>query len=318
VRTAVKANTVKSQRTKYGFRLKFYLTPGCHFEGVRQQRRLLLNGISGRVYLVRQRQQRRHKFGAPVRYAIVGRHFANEDEATESGERLRNGLLRFAAAENFGLDVVDRYGAQFAQFIKDLHFTQTGVRLRDDKHGLDVYAEGAPIRHVRVEAYGSSTRLISKWQAFLSSEFVAAPPISPKQRLALDLLSLSGFDSRSKTKFLTLITIVEVLAQQRRRSTASCHLLDTFISRARAAKDPQAILLAGPLSFLKRQSIGESCRQLVESVASADEAVFFGKCYKIRSQLVHRGETNAPLETDRLRSLVASILLKVTAAGTRI
>lgn len=298
----------------YGFRLKFHLPPGQIFAHVHPRRRLSLGDIQGKVYLVRIPQQRRNKFGARERYAILGKNFPTHAAAQEIGERLQLAFSLIATERRFGLDSQDRRGTSFSQAIKKTFAHEHGVQLRDDVHGLDVYAEYPPVTRFTAEAYGSVTHKIENYEDRLASFFRTKINPSQKQRLALDLYNLSHFEGTVKTRFLTLITVIEILSTRHKRPASVRALIRHFKDEAAGASLEPADLqsLSDALGALATQSIGEACRLFITEYGSADDAMYFTSCYKARSELVHRGKTMRPeaIDPTKLDELVSRLIIQ--------
>jgi hypothetical protein len=297
----------------YGFRLKFNLPPGRFFAGVKSRRRLQLDVVAGRVYLVRLRQQMRQRAGARTRHAIVGESFPTEEAARATGEKLRLALSCFAAEKRFGVDARDRRGVEFSDAVARA-IARQGDQLRPDKYGLDVYSEDKPVERYGIEAYGKARLNITGYGERLAHFFGAHIAVTAKQQLALDLYNLTHFEGSQRTRFLTLITIVEVLADRTRRSAAVQDVLLAVRALAERADLPQEerrSLLSG-IDNLRQQSIGEACRVYVRTVASEFDARYFKACYDVRSDLVHAGRTDSaePDDPTRLDELVSLLLLR--------
>ena len=196
----------------YGFRLKFYLPAGRSFKGVHPQRRICLGNIVGRVHLVKLPQPKRHRFGAPTRHALVGKGFKTHETALDCGRRLKRVMALLAAERQLGLDAGnDKSTASSSQAIKDAIATQHECQLRDDVHGLDVYVEQPPVTRFAFEGYGSGAHIIEDYEDRLRMFYDANISLTSKQQLALDLYNLTHFENTTKTRFLTLITVVEIL-----------------------------------------------------------------------------------------------------------
>jgi len=231
-------------------------------------------------------------------------------------------LALFAAEARIGLDAGnDRPTSAFSQAIKSDLILKHGIQLRDDVHGLDVYAEQPAVRRLGVEAYASSTRLITGYEAPLLGFFDTQHVFSPKQQLALELYNLSHFENVPKTRFLNLITVVEVLAIRRSRPKSVRALVGdllTAVDRSELAEEERKLLREG-LANLRQESISRACKDYVSHYASAEEVDFFSKCYKARSELLHNGWTDraeashpAPLDELVSRILVRSLTGSVT------
>jgi hypothetical protein len=297
----------------YGFRLKFHLPPGYTFEGVRPRRRLRLEGLSGWVYLVKLRQLQRHRFGARTNHVFLGTGFIAYDEAHDCGLRLKQALGLFAAKKRIGLDVTQRVGLAIAPNIKASMDAQNGGQTRDDVHGLDVYAEQPPVTRLTSEFYGELKYSVRDYEAPLQGYYEVQTTLTKKQQLALDLYNLSHFENVPKTRFLTLITVVEVLAKKAKQSLAVRALLKDLkktVSSSILTADEKEDLRQG-LGRIKRESISSACRSFVSKFASEEDVAFFKECYDARSELLHRGETKYPQPNDpsRLDDLVSRPLI---------
>ena len=307
----------KSNSTEptFGFRVKFHLPPGRTFAHVHPQRRLHFGLREGRIYLLRLPLPKRHRFGARTKHCILGTGFPTYEIAEDVGRNVKKSLTLFAAERRVGLDAgTDQSTSSLSQAIKDAMFEQQRVALRDDIHGLDVFSEEHPVTRFAFEGYGSSTYVIGDYEDRLVEFFQADVSFTPKQQLALDLYNQSHFESVSKTRFLTLITVVEILATPKRRSQQLATLVRNLCDTARQSDPPPLeidALLEG-LARLRKQSIGEACRNFVGTYSSLDDVAFFSNCYKARSELVHGGRTKRPeaIDATALDELVSKLLVR--------
>jgi hypothetical protein len=306
-----------NRNNTYGFRLKFHMPPGRTFKGVHPRRRIYLDGIDGKIYLIKFPQQKRNRFGARLRFAFSGVGFPTHNAALECGRRLKVALGLLAVERQFGLDAGnDRATSQISQAIKNVLAQQHAAQLRDDVHGLDVYAEQPPVTRFAIEAYASSSYVIDNYEQRLRALYGANHALTPKQQLALDLYNLAHFEGTPKTRFLTLVTVVEILASRKAHSDTAKALLAQLSATVRASSlsaQERTALLNG-LANLKQESIGEACRTFVLRHAASADAKFFSNCYKARSELVHDGTTTrqeavnpSALDTLVSRLFVASI-----------
>ena len=301
--------------TTYGFRLKFHLPAGRSFAGgARGKRRMRFTSFDGRVYLKRLPRPKRNRFGARVKYLFIGERFTSQHAALDCGRRLKLALSLLAAERQFGVDTgKDAATSSFSHAIKEALAHSQGVQLRDDIHGLDVFCEQPPVTRFGVEAYGSSSYVISDYEDRLSDFFGADPALSPKQQLALNLYNLNHFESVTATRFLTLITVVEVLAVRRKRSPQ----VITFVKGLRGTVRQSGLTVAertallNGLGNLTQQSISEACKEFVGQHGSAVDVAFFSDCYSARSELVHDGVTAraVALDSTQLDALVSRLLL---------
>jgi hypothetical protein len=304
----------------FGFRLSFFLPPGCIFKGVHPTRRLRFAGVDGRVYLVRPAQSRRHRFGARTKYLARGTLFESQEAARRCGAKLKLALGLFAADRQLGLDAgSDRATLSISRSMKDAILASQGVQLRDTIHGLDTYPEHPTPGWMGAEAYGTVRRTIEDFDKPLQTFYRAQLACSAKQRLALDLYNLSHFEGTAKTRFLTLITVVEVLAERPKRPSAVRALLAGFRTTVRSSPLDEADRrrLTESIGSLSRESIGSACRGFVVSHATPEDGAYFAACYRARSDLVHDGQTSRPQATDptQLDALVSRLVIRSLAGA---
>jgi hypothetical protein len=301
--------------TTYGFRLTFHLPAGRSFAGsARGKRRMRFSSFAGRVYLKKLPRPKRNRFGARVKYLVIGERFASQEAALDCGRRFKLALSLLAAERQFGVDAGrDAATSSFSHEIKEAIARSQGVQLHDDIHGLDVYCEQPRVTRFSVEAYGSSSYVIDDYEDRLGEFFAAGLALSPKQQLALDLYNLNHFESVTATRFLTLITVVEVLAVRRKRSPQVIAFVKTLRDAAKESEltaGERTALLNG-LGNMKQQSISEACREFVGQHGSVADVAFFSDCYSARSELVHDGVTARAfaLDSTQLDALVSRLLL---------
>jgi hypothetical protein len=260
------------------------------------------------------KQPRKNRFGSPVGYAFLGKGFPTKESAFECGTRLKQAISILMAKRRLGINVgKDRATSASDIAMKDMLKEKHGVQLRDDIHGLDVYSEDPPVTRFSLFATATVSHEIKDFQVPLTNLYASELSFSAKQQLALEIYNLTHFEGAIKTRFLTLITVIEVLAERDKRSPAIREFLKSLskhVSGSTLSKDEKKQLADG-FGNLKRNSISESCRKLIAKYASGSDVEYFMNCYKARSELVHDGITQR-LEADdptRLDELVCQVLI---------
>lgn len=305
----------------FGFRIKFEMPPGRVFSGVNPRCRLHLGPMTGRVYLHRLPKPRRMRFGARARFAAVGKGFATKAEAHAVGVKLQTALAFFAAERRLGLDIEDRPGVSVSQELKDKMAREHGLQLRDNVHGLDVFAESPKVARLAVSGYIEVHCRIDDYQDRLCAYVRMDPAPSDKQALALALYNSSHFEPTPRIRFLTLITVIEILAVRGKRSEHARSLLHALRQQCKEAaidRGERAALL-NALGNASRQSIAEACKDLVRAHGTALDTAYFGKCYAARSELLHNGRTAStePSDPTKVDELVARVLVRAIAGKDR-
>jgi hypothetical protein len=266
------------------------------------------------MYVKKLRIPKKNRVGAREKYAILGTLFPTLETAKKCGEHLKTALSLFAAEKRFGLDRgQDRPTSGFSQAIKDNLKKELGVQIRDDVHGLDVFPEQPPVKRFQIKAQLQSTYIIRDFQEPLRNLYHTSITLTLKQQLALDIYNLSHFESAPKTRFLLLITVVEILASRSKCSAQVSRLITEIIHQVKASSVAQVEKdkLCNGLTNLYTESITSACCSLVEKHSSASEAAYFKLCYTARSKLLHTGETKSPEPNNptKLDELVSRILL---------
>jgi hypothetical protein len=147
----------------------------------------------------------------------------------------------------------------------------------------------------------------------LIDAYALVPLLGSRHVLALELFSASKFEASLRARFLTLVSAIECIAERLPRSASAIDLVRSWQAEVRgSALDPiDKQSLASGVRDLERQSIGRSCKTLIERVSGADAAQLFGRCYSARSDLVHSGRTefDLPTFTSQLENIVADVIL---------
>jgi hypothetical protein len=114
------------------------------------------------------------------------------------------------------------------------------------------------------------------------------------QCLAFDLYSASFSETSGDARFMMLMMAVETLIDPQPREQAVRDYVQRLIAETEAAELPagEKQSIAGSLSWLHNQSIGQAGRQLARKLGTCqyldeDSVTFFNDCYELRSALAH-------------------------------
>ena len=107
------------------------------------------------------------------------------------------------------------------------------------------------------------------------------------------------FESSSRARFLSLVTVLEVLAVRTERTKKELELIDRWLADIEREDIPPSrkSSLRSSIRALRETSIGASISDLAEGDSSA--MTFLASCYRIRSKTTHDGVE--PSGTDLLR-----------------
>jgi hypothetical protein len=189
-----------------------------------------------------------------------------------------------------------------------------GVLLLDDIHGLCVFPEDLPVRFVSISASVEIGQSAGKFVEEFLKAYELSPEFSSKQSLALELYSLSHFESSLRARFLTLISSVECLSSPEQKGESVIAHLDNLIDMTKQSLQcPETDSIISQLGDLKKESISSSCRKLIARYLGQDAAKLFNNCYDIRSKLVHKGDApegiNLGVYTPQLDELVSQLIV---------
>lgn len=121
--------------------------------------------------------------------------------------------------------------------------------------------------------------------------FSKQPRISNEQLLALELYSLTKFESNIRARFITLATVIEVLTPEIKRTKIEIQFLSEVIKQIKSSELDEVIkesLIKGIVS-IKNKSLTDKCKSFVSSVIDDQAADDFNRFYKKRHKIVHSG-----------------------------
>jgi hypothetical protein len=218
--------------------------------------------------------------------------FTSEEETRAAGVRVKTAVMLAGVLLGFGIDVgtdqVISPGAQRKDGQPDDH-------LQPDVHGLQVVPE---IDGKMLFGFVYVGDLVPKnfpqsFQEKVAESYVQNKVLTKKQTLAAQLYNQSHFLSSDAARFVTLISAVEALSEQRNRSPVARALIAQMIQMTAAAsglEEDERKSLKDALGNLKRASIRSTCRALVKMYGEPSDVKHFRHAYEIRSTLVHEGE----------------------------
>ena len=138
--------------------------------------------------------------------------------------------------------------------------------------------------------------------------------LNDKQSLALELYNMSHFETSQRAKFITLISAIECLSEQKERSNAIiAHLNDlgAITNNSELDKSEKDSLLKN-YEYLKKESHTASCSKLIKEKLDKEAAEAFRKYYDIRGDIVHEGKPKEGIdlanELSGLDNLVSKLL----------
>lgn len=155
----------------------------------------------------------------------------------------------------------------------------------------------------------------------MKKAFVFIPNITDKIAIALDLFSATRFEISERARLLLLVSAVESLTNQPKRSGTSLHLVEHFILMTEKAiednKGEQESLTRLKSTLVREcnESINRTCWDFINYYLGEDKANDFKKWYIYRSDLVHSGRIKKQIDLRKvvydLDRLVRELLIRV-------
>jgi hypothetical protein len=155
---------------------------------------------------------------------ISSQGISSKERAEEIGQRTRTSLSLCSAGLQLGIDV--GRDAPFSGF------SDVRASVRNEVHGLDVFPTEQTRGFISVEI-GRPRKThplpLERFVSELQKHYERNPGLTAKQQLALELYNSSHYETSEKTRFLTLITAIEVLVKRNRQPEQMQNLITDFI-----------------------------------------------------------------------------------------
>lgn len=244
----------------------------------------------------------------PVVITIKGGGFENREAALTFGRQLRQSLAVHSVRTRRGFWLGDdRTTSSVGDSIRDRAMQEYGVEIRPTVHGLDVYEEVAPVRWVEMSARLSVIRQIDDLGSGLAADF-RRWEFPAKLMLAIDLYNESHFIGHPETRFLSLVTVVEVLVDRPPVDGRAMAFLDECLEllSERSLDECHAQSLKSGIAGLKKQSIGSAC--IAAATQAGCDARLMRQCYRARSELLHSGESTSDPDLPRQPHLLDELV----------
>jgi hypothetical protein len=285
---------------EYDFRLRFNLAETYRIDSDSADLDLLTLQTGELIEL------RSGGIGSPIkehnRVAILGKSFVSREEAGAAAEKCKRVLLYWAVQQRVGIDFGD--GRQRSTMTKaGLKWMEEkcGHPCRNDIHGIDVYEHKEDIRFVRTNMKAILGKSPHNLITIFQREFLNSRQLTEKQVLASEIYASSFFDISARSRFITLVTAVEALTEQRKYSANLQGLVDELVRIANQTTiddidETSKNSVISRLGDLRSQSITQAAGKLVgnllpEKTFGGKSAIdFFKFCYNIRSRLLHDGK----------------------------
>lgn len=235
------------------------------------------------------------------------------EQALEEALAFKRGLMRAGLVTGvpmlFGNDTSS---TGLGEVLVDRVRERTGATPRSDVHGVEVIDEGdGPTLILRMEGEGHVVTLAETFLGVLSESLDTREPtfvLDDRLALAIQVFMAADTERTTRVRFLQLVTTLEILSEQRPASAVGMEIVDAALAQLAERRGEleahEAQSLQTALGRLRNESIGRSVRALgegldpdmIDGYRGGDVAQFLGRCYGVRSTLVHEGV--APSDDD--------------------
>lgn len=268
--------------------------------------------------------------------------FGSEEDAYEAGRQMQSAIRAACMTTGMAIDVGTEPKLQSAlspqaREAMEHQAIQSGqpVRVVNYVHGVQVFHDGdLPVRYFKVGAVGIVETGYTGFSDVLrleASRQTAAHPVDRKLETARDLFMAADMEQSSRSRFLILVTALEVLTVRHTRSHELQVHIDSLIASTKEARRPAAnpdemSALIDALGREREQSITSAIKELARSAPEFGDDDADGAArtaadyYAARSTIVHDGvepqsfDINAA--TNWVRNLVRALVLPKPSDAT--
>lgn len=303
---------------RFAFRIRFHLSDGDAVNIETEKFEIPPSGSAPHLIL---HSLDSKKISTARRFSISCSGLDSQETASDIGMRVKHALLIAGAQLKMGVDVgKDRATSWVGKVLRD-QAMEHGIRLLNDIHGLVVFPDDMPVNFARGSAKVTIGRPPEKFTEALIHGYELAPSLDQKIILALEMYSESHFESSLRARFLTLVTAIEVLADQEELDEEVRLHIDNLIEETKRSIIPFGKKeLQSRLGHLKRESIASACKRLVTIYLDDESAVQFTKYYSIRGEILHDGvipeDVDLGSEVPKLDKMISQLLLAIIDTAT--
>lgn len=299
-----------NQETNYRMRLRFRLAKS--FASEELEKSIL---IDGRQVIIKSRT--RGEALSEAKWVIAGANgFVNEDEARAFGKRLRHAIHFAALVDRNGVDCGrDLATCSYSDELKTAVYKNTGEKLRDDIHGIDVFVNDGTAAFLSIQMTGVVRAQVDPFLSDLRQFYPWTEKVTPKVERILIMLHSVLTNQEPVAQIVLAISTVEQLGQDQQLSSGQKELLSKLASMALASDDvslDEAHEIADAVSKIHKLGLRQGVMRLLSATDLRHLKNEWDAIYGERSKLVHGlapvpGVDYAPL-ADRTVNLCVRVL----------
>ena len=251
------------------------------------------------------------------------RGFRSEQEARMFGDRLKIATVFSSIFCRLGVDLGnDLPNLYLGRIVVEQHLRSSGLELRNDVHGLDVFPDRG---NIRINQGGFTISQLAPTDPFLNRIGVVMPRLPeklPKTHDAIMLLNAGLIDQEPLARMVLAISAVEMLGQSHSWHPDQRILLERLASEAEADPDLPENQRREVAEAIRRNTYRIRLRQgvlrLLDALALSDLKPAWDDLYQKRSGIFHGIQRTAlPEQLDlanRAISMCGRIVLSSAAS----
>jgi hypothetical protein len=217
--------------------------------------------------------------------------FESEEKAKSFGRKLKSACELSSVAARLGIDTgIDLPTAGLGQSVRDQIREKSGLLVRDNVHGVDVFLDDCAVRILNINARGTVRATHHRFLGELIGLFETLPSISPKTKDIVLLLNYALLRSEPVAQIVFAFSAVEMLGQDEDWSSDQKQLLEELAASAQrfgigTIEERQEIMSA--IQRMNKLSLRQGVMRLLTSLNLDHLKKRWDKLYDERSTLVH-------------------------------
>jgi hypothetical protein len=220
------------------------------------------------------------------------RGFADDADARTFGRNLQTSLHLASAVTRLGLDPgIDLPTSGLSDQIKKKITDETGVKVRDNVHGLDIFIDDPNVRVFSIQATGTIRANPDPFLSLAATLHNTVDGLSKEARDVILLLNFALMRPEPVAQIIFCISAVEMLGQEETWSDAQKALLNVLAesvkSQGIATEQERKEISDAIKRGMHRISLRQGVFRLLDRLSLSDLRKSWDEVYKDRSKLVH-------------------------------
>jgi hypothetical protein len=245
----------------------------------------------GRRVLLRPRQQGL-TLGSDEWVVFAATRFPSLEAAAQFGHDLQRSLSVICALRGLPVDVGgdNKPTGMWSDEIKEEMFRQTGIWLRDDVHGLDVYPAFVTSQTVSLGATLTAKFVIETYIDAINQSTKQINILSEASSLSCELLNASTMSNHPVAAATLSLAAVELLAVNEKRSPKQKEWIKKIRDGLEADNsiiEADKIVLRKAVAGMFNAGISDRVKKMLARLGMADRDDDWDRIYKLRSALFH-------------------------------